>query len=500
MWTQDLLSGHAHAIIRRPRAMFRIEITLPSGETQEHTFRQTELSIGRMLGQVQLQDPGVSALHGQLTLEDGDVCYRDLGSAQGSFLPDGTPIRYTVSMKCGDRVRLGDHQLALIEFVDPEAPAPSAPPKNEAVVIQADSKAPPKRPTIASAHAARRRRARAQRPVPASSPPPEAPPTAATPTKTPVAPPQNSTAGPVSAPVPPPEPRAAARSARTEQSTKPLPTPAAPAKEASSPILGELSPTPIQFTGRERSAPRITPSEWVDAAQDGLLVNQSRALLRAHRSRLFGSGPILIAAMGWGFVLALGLTAQQPAFFVLLFLVFFALGVHASTVFGLSVIDLLSDQQMRPLQSWKRAGKIPFIRRMRLLLAMLGCAPLLGLPLFVLPVGLLEQQSPIGLIRRSTKVLRSNLRSCLGPLLRFGCCVLAAFAWLVVMPYALAEQLPYFAVRAIAVAGAMLFVLLAVLSGMVASVHAIRVYVWQCGRENSQAPQLRPALILPTDN
>lgn len=272
------------------------------------------------------------------------------------------------------------------------------------------------------------------------------------------------------------------------------------AEHASGPLLGELSPTPIQFTGRERSAPRISPNEWVDAAQDGLLLDQSKSLLRSHRSRLFGSGPILITALGWGFVLALGLTAQGPAFFALLFLVLFAISTHASLVFCLSVLDLLSDQEVRPLQNWKRAGKLPFVRRMKLLLAMLGSAPLLGLPLFVLPVGLLEQQSPVGLIRRGSQVLRKNLPSCLGPLLRFAGCVIAAFACVTLAPYFLADQLPLLAVRGITVGGALFFVVLAVLSGMVASVHAIRVYVWQCGQENDQAPQLRPALLLPADN
>lgn len=97
-------------------AMITLDIISPSGERQRKSFDAVPVSIGRQVGQLRIQDPGVSALHGQLAVEDGVLCYRDLGSTNGSFGADGTPIESSMNLATGDRVRLGEHQLCLVEF------------------------------------------------------------------------------------------------------------------------------------------------------------------------------------------------------------------------------------------------------------------------------------------------------------------------------------------------------------------------------------------------
>lgn len=440
--------------------MFTIEITLPSGETQKHTFQDTALSIGRMLGQVQLQDAGVSALHGQLTLDDGKVCYRDLGSAKGSYLPDGTPIRYTVAMQAGDRVKLGDHQLALIEFADPDRPAPPSKPENKPVVIEASSSAEPlaapphvrSRRRRATLGGAKRARSKAAQPEP--SPPEPSPP---------------------------------------ESSPQASP-PSSPAPTRSLLADAELSPTPIRFAGRERNAPRIIPSNWVDAATNSPpMAELSKAILRERLGPLLGSGPLLTGLLAAAFVLALALAPLSPAFFGLLFLVCFAVAAHTGVVWSLSMTDLLSDGNIRPVRSWKRVGKLPLPQRARLFLALALSAPTLVLPFFVLPVGLLE---PLGLratLKRAFSLSKLNARAVAGPLLLFAICATVGIASLIAVPI----FLPGWMGAVLAAVSGLGAVLLATWSGMYAGLHVFRVYFWQCAQDNPHAPQLRPALLLP---
>lgn len=119
----------------RPRAtgprvrasMITLDIISPSGERQRCSFDSVPVSIGRQVGQLRIQDPGVSALHGQLSLQNGALCYRDLGSTNGSFGADGSEIRDFLALHAGDRVRLGEHELCLVEFANSPTPPPAQP-------------------------------------------------------------------------------------------------------------------------------------------------------------------------------------------------------------------------------------------------------------------------------------------------------------------------------------------------------------------------------------
>lgn len=116
--------------------MITLDIISPSGERQRRSFHAMPVSIGRQVGQLRIQDPGVSALHGQLAMIDGVLCYRDLGSTNGSFAPDGSPIESSMSMRTGDRVRLGEHELCLVEFATAQAnpTIPSGDPTTQTMV------------------------------------------------------------------------------------------------------------------------------------------------------------------------------------------------------------------------------------------------------------------------------------------------------------------------------------------------------------------------------
>ena len=59
-----------------------------------------------------LDDPSISRRHGQLLWVDGQACYEDLGSRNGSRL-NGTALRTRASLREGDVLQLGDVHLTL---------------------------------------------------------------------------------------------------------------------------------------------------------------------------------------------------------------------------------------------------------------------------------------------------------------------------------------------------------------------------------------------------
>lgn len=475
----------------RPATMLKIEITLPSGETQQHRFGDSALSIGRMLGQVQIQDPGVSALHGQITIEDGEVSYRDLGSAQGSFLPDGTPIRYTVPLVPGDKVHLGGHQLALIEFSDPEQAKPAPKPPASPVVIAAEPEG----------ETQPRRRKRAVLPRRKPKPAQEAKAKAEIDLGPPPAPdPKNLDAR-----------REAIRAMRTSkennarhEGTRPSKDQALrriSAKQGRTPDrpggppagLNPVTQTTIQYAGRERSAPRVDPQTWVDAKQCTPTLSQSIAITRSSIGPLLGSGPLLIMALGLVAAATAVLFQLGAPFWVLSLCLLYALSAHALCVWGLSIVEFLSEARLRPHNSWKQVSSLPLSIRLSLFFGLLLSLLLAPLSPYVLPTSMLERRALSGVIKRSAALLRSNLltslKSFLPVALVFGASAAGAVAALYYLPGILG--------KALALGVAMLGVVGTTLFAMVWSVHAFRVYFWHRAQEDPNAPELRPARLLP---
>lgn len=501
----------------RPATMLKIEITLPSGETQQHRFGDSALSIGRMLGQVQIQDPGVSALHGQITIEDGEVSYRDLGSAQGSFLPDGTPIRYTVPMTPGDKVHLGGHQLALIEFSDPEQSKPPPKPPASPVVIAASPEGET-RPKRRKRAVLPRRKAKPPQESESEAKPPQAAKTEVKPpqvAKTEVKPPQSaqSDLDPPAAPDPKnlDARREAIRSMRTSkenstrrEGTRPSKDQALrriSAKQGRTPDrpggpqagLNPAIQTTIQYAGRERSAPRVDPQTWVDAKQCAPTLSQSVSMARSSFGPLLGSGPLLIMALGLFAAAAAVLFQLSAPFWALSLLLLYVVSAHAVCVWGLSIVEFLSEARIRPHNSWKQVSSLAVSTRLSLFVGLLLSLALPPLSPYILPSSLLEKRTVGGALKRSAALLRSNLLTSIKSFLPLALSLSASAAGAVAALYYLPDILG----KALALSVAVLGVVLTCLFAMVWSLHAFRVYFWHRAQENPNAPELRPARLLP---
>jgi hypothetical protein len=81
--------------------------------------REVELSLGiNRLGrapesQIRIEHPTVSGTHCELLLGDAEVCVRDCGSTNGTFL-DGTPVR-DATLFPGQTLRVGDVELLVAD-------------------------------------------------------------------------------------------------------------------------------------------------------------------------------------------------------------------------------------------------------------------------------------------------------------------------------------------------------------------------------------------------
>ncbi|MFV2039644.1 MAG: ABC transporter transmembrane domain-containing protein [Acidimicrobiales bacterium] len=98
---------------------FLVEITGPTGSRTVEVRGVMEL--GRESTDLVVEDPSVSRLHLRLDARGPALTAEDLGSSNGSFL-EGAPLVGVVSLRTGDRVRIGDTHIRLVD------PQPSSTP------------------------------------------------------------------------------------------------------------------------------------------------------------------------------------------------------------------------------------------------------------------------------------------------------------------------------------------------------------------------------------
>jgi pSer/pThr/pTyr-binding forkhead associated (FHA) protein len=107
------------------------------------------VGIGRDPAQpVALQDGGVSSLHAQITVHDGVLFLRDLGSRNGTYV-NGALVTVPHLLKDGDRIHVGNVDLVFrTEAIGAPLPAPSGQPAQPST----PQGAPSARPTSGTAY------------------------------------------------------------------------------------------------------------------------------------------------------------------------------------------------------------------------------------------------------------------------------------------------------------------------------------------------------------
>lgn len=99
-----------------------IEIQYRDGRTEQRAMAAGTWTIGRETGDIVLDDPRVSGLHGELTLKGPVLTFTDRDSSNGSFDAGGQRLSGPVVLKQGSVVRLGECRLTVTTLPPPPNP------------------------------------------------------------------------------------------------------------------------------------------------------------------------------------------------------------------------------------------------------------------------------------------------------------------------------------------------------------------------------------------
>lgn len=93
-----------------------IEIQFRDGRTEQRPMTEGTWVIGRETGDVVLDDPRVSGLHGELTLKGPLLTFTDRDSSNGSFDGDGNRLSGVAVLQQGSVVRMGDSRITVAQL------------------------------------------------------------------------------------------------------------------------------------------------------------------------------------------------------------------------------------------------------------------------------------------------------------------------------------------------------------------------------------------------
>lgn len=495
--------------------MITLDIISPSGERQRRSFHAMPVSIGRQVGQLRIQDPGVSALHGQLAMIDGVLCYRDLGSTNGSFAPDGSPIESSVSMRTGDRVRLGEHELCLVEFATAQA-NPGVPPGDPTTqtMIYPPSRAPWSRaPSVGPSAAPSDKPEWETKQTPSQASPHPAP--------APVAPREmtalegtifgrldgkgkldhtqthNLDPAPTTKNKPSvglkteviPEPLGAKRSPNYTQ-------PIAPPPPRGTPITFQTAE--IRHPGASEGLHHLSPATPQGHNANASVFASIASLGRQPIAVLF-SGPLLLLAAGAIALLMATNTGLATPLVLTASAVLSAMVIWGFLPQSIAACQLLSGEKVTPFANWGKALGMPATTQGRwigLLLA-LCLLSVVVVPVFLCfpfaaPALLLERKGVFASLKRSASLVSWYPIASMLPLL-----VLALslpLSWLAlekIMASIYVHFAPSLALVA-SIAAICTCAVVVALAGAIYTVHTFRVYFYHLSIHDPQAPELNP--------
>jgi hypothetical protein len=98
-----------------------IEVRRPYKETTTFSFQDGTYVIGRDEGDIVMGDSQVSGRHAEITVQNGSVVFKDLGSTNGSYLEGGARIEGPYTIPVNGVIRMGGSTLVLIKLEAPDA-------------------------------------------------------------------------------------------------------------------------------------------------------------------------------------------------------------------------------------------------------------------------------------------------------------------------------------------------------------------------------------------
>ena len=104
--------------------LFRVQYA--DGRVEELAFGNGTVRIGRASGDLILNDPNSSGVHGELRISGGSVTYTDLGSSNGSFDADDRRLSGPTRLLPGQSVRLGMTAITLLRAPSTASAPPAA--------------------------------------------------------------------------------------------------------------------------------------------------------------------------------------------------------------------------------------------------------------------------------------------------------------------------------------------------------------------------------------
>lgn len=495
--------------------MITLDIISPSGERQRRSFHAMPVSIGRQVGQLRIQDPGVSALHGQLAMIDGVLCYRDLGSTNGSFAPDGSPIESSMTMQTGDRVRLGEHELCLVEFATAQANPviPSGDPTTQ-TMIYPPSRAPWSRaPSVGPSAAPSEKQEWVAKEVPSQAKPHPAP--------APVAPrempaPEGTIFGRLDGkaqldhtqthiqPSEAPRQVQAPIGLKTEVIPDPLGAsrtpnytqPVAPPPPRGTPITFQTAE--IHHPDGSESARKLLPATPEGHSANASVFESIASLSKQPLGVLF-SGPVLLLSAG-SVALSIALSTGFAA--PLLMAASGLLSAIAMWGFlpqSIAACQLLSGEKVTPFANWTKAMGMPAKTQGRWigLLFALSILSIVVVPVFLCfpfaaPALLLERKGVFASLKRSASLVSWYPVASMLPLLVLALSLPASWLALENIVALIHVHLAPALAMVASIAAICTCALLVAAAGAIYTVHTFRVYFFHLSVHDPQAPELNP--------
>jgi hypothetical protein len=98
-------------------ALFTLYVQYAGRPPETKPYDKELVVLGRDVGDIALMDPQVSGRHAEIRFQGGKLVFQDLGSTNGSFLPNGQRINGPVELGIGNAVRVGQSTIT-VQHID----------------------------------------------------------------------------------------------------------------------------------------------------------------------------------------------------------------------------------------------------------------------------------------------------------------------------------------------------------------------------------------------